>query len=146
MFATKKRKNYMTFIYSAIIVVLCLLIIAIAWPTEAETEPVNKQSSTDTGRVPEPDTDSELLDDSENDVTSGKKDIISDSGSSYYWVKSVDGLIKVFFIDAKGETVELETTEIVYDLLSTADQQLFDEGVTINSQEELAILLQDFES
>ena len=146
MFATKKRKNYVTFIYSAIIVVLCLLIVAIAWPADTETEPVNKQSSTDTGRVPEPDTDSELLDDSENDVTSEKKDIISDSGSSYYWVKSVDGLIKVFFIDAKGETVELETTEIVYDLLSTADQQLFDEGVTINSQEELAILLQDFES
>ena len=145
MFATKKRKNYVTFIYSAIIVVLCLLIVAIAGPADTETEPVNKQSSTDTGRVPEPDTDSELLDDSENDVTSGKKDIISDSGSSYYWVKSVDGLIKVFFIDAKGETVELETTEIVYDLLSTA-QQLFDEGVTINSQEELAILLQDFES
>ena len=146
MFATKKRKNYVTFIYSAIIVVLCLLIVAIAWPADTETEPVNKQSSTDTSRIPEPDTDSELLDDSENDVTSGKKDIISDSGSSYYWVKSVDGLIKVFFIDAKGETVELETTEIVYDLLSTADQQLFDEGVTINSQEELAILLQDFES
>ena len=146
MFATKKRKNYMTFIYSAIVVVLCLLIIAIAWPTEAETEPVNKQSSTDMGRIAEPDTDSESSDDEEKDQSEGEKNIISEKGASYYLVKSVDGRIKVFFVNEEGEKVELETTEIVYELLSTSDQKLFDEGVTLNSQEELAVLLQDFES
>ena len=145
MFATKKRKNYMTFIYSAIIVVLCLLIIAIAWPTQAETEPVNKQSSTDTCRIAEPDTDSELSDDEKNQ-SAGEKNIISDKDSSYYLVKSIDGQIKVFFVNEEGEKVELETTEIVYELLSTSDQKLFDEGVTLNNQEELAVLLQDFES
>lgn len=146
MFATKKRKNYMTFIYSAIVVVLCLLIIAIAWPTEAETEPVNKQSSTDMGRIAEPDTDSESSDDEEKDQSAGEKNIISEKVASYYLVKSVDGRIKVFFVNEEGEKVELETTEIVYELLSTSDQKLFDEGVTLNSQEELAVLLQDFES
>ena len=146
MFATKKRKNYMTFIYSAIVVVLCLLIIAIAWPTEAETEPVNKQSSIDMGRIAEPDTDSESSDDEEKDQSAGEKNIISEKGASYYLVKSVDGRIKVFFVNEEGEKVELETTEIVYELLSTSDQKLFDEGVTLNSQEELAVLLQDFES
>ena len=146
MFATKKRKNYMTFIYSAIVVVLCLLIIAIAWPTEAETEPVNKQSSTDMGRIAEPDTDSESSDDEEKDQSAGEKNIISEKVASYYLVKSVDGRIKVFFVNEEGEKVELETTEIVYELLSTSDQKLFDEGVTLNSQEELAVLLQYFES
>ena len=146
MFATKKRKNYMTFIYSAIVVVLCLLIIARAWPTEAETEPVNKQSSTDMGRIAEPDTDSESSDDEEKGQSAGEKNIISEKGASYYLVKSVDGRIKVFFVNEEGEKVELETTEIVYELLSTSDQKLFDEGVTLNSQEELAVLLQDFES
>ena len=146
MFATKKRKNYMTFIYSAIVVVLCLLIIAIAWPTEAETEPVNKQSSTDMGRIAEPDTDSESSDDEEKDQSAGEKNIISEKGASYYLVKSVDGRIKVFFVNEEGEKVELETTEIVYELLSTSDQKLFYGGVTLNSQEELAVLLQDFES
>ena len=146
MFATKNRKYYMTFIYSAIVVVLCLLIIAIAWPTEAETEPVNKQSSTDMGRIAEPDTDSESSDDEEKDQSAGEKNIISEKGASYYLVKSVDGRIKVFFVNEEGEKVELETTEIVYELLSTSDQKLFDEGVTLNSQEELAVLLQDFES
>ena len=61
-------------------------------------------------------------------------------------VKSVDGQIKVFFINKSGEPLELETTQIVYELLSTADQKLFDEGCRVESQEELAVLLQDFES
>lgn len=47
MFTTKRKKNYMTFIYSAIIVVLCLLITAIAWPEET-TAPANAQKKTET--------------------------------------------------------------------------------------------------
>ena len=61
-------------------------------------------------------------------------------------VKSIDGQIKVFFVNEDGEPLELETTDIVYELLSTADQKLFDEGCKVESQEELAVLLQDFES
>ena len=61
-------------------------------------------------------------------------------------VKNVDGQIKVFFMDEGEDPVELETTEIIYDLLSTADQKLFDEGFKVKNQEELAVLLQDFES
>ena len=70
----------------------------------------------------------------------------SEDSSTYYLVKSVDGQIKVFFINKSGEPLELETTQIVYELLSTADQKLFDEGCRVESQEELAVLLQDFES
>ena len=61
-------------------------------------------------------------------------------------VKRADGQIKVFFINESGEPLELETTEIIYELLSDADQKLFDEGCRVESQEELAVLLQDFES
>ena len=53
---------------------------------------------------------------------------------------------KVFFINESGEPLELETTEIIYELLSDADQKLFDEGCRVESQEELAVLLQEFES
>ena len=42
--------------------------------------------------------------------------------------------------------VQLETTEILYDLLGTEDQKLFDEGIPVKNQEELSALLQDFES
>ena len=141
MFTTKKRKNYMTFIYSAIIVVLCLLIVAIAWP-EA---PSGQTASTETAETMEP---LERVTEQANkqDQTTDEKNNISEDSSTYYLVKSVDGQIKVFFINKSGEPLELETTQIVYELLSTADQKLFDEGCRVESQEELAVLLQDFES
>lgn len=144
MFTTKKRKNYMTFIYSAIIVVLCLLITAIAWPAEP-SEPASASEKTDTSGITEHPEPSPQQNTDEEPVTD-EKDNISEEVSTYYLVKSVDGQIKVFFVNAAGEPLELETTEIVYELLSTADQKLFDEGFRVESQEELAVLLQDFES
>ncbi|MDD5927030.1 MAG: hypothetical protein PUD12_02425 [Firmicutes bacterium] len=142
MFTTKKRKNYMTFIYSAIIVVLCLLIVAIAWPNKADNVPAAQTGAADSTQN-KPDTEENIK---EKDYNPGEKNNISDTFATYYLVKSVDGKVKVFFVNESGEPLELETTEIVYDLLSTADQKLFDEGCKVESQEELAVLLQDFES
>ena len=152
MFTTKKRKNYMTFIYSAIIVVLCLLIVAIAWPADpAETlnpsDPVNASKQTEQTEPTEPKEPSEPVNPPETSSEQiNEKDNISEDSSTYYLVKSVDGQIKVFFVNKDGEPLELETTQIIYELLSTADQKLFDEGCRVESQEELAVLLQDFES
>lgn len=144
MFTTKRKKNYMTFIYSAIIVVLCLLITAIAWPEET-TAPANAQKKTETAdtTTPLPVEPPQL--DNENRAADEKGNI-SENNSTYYLVKRADGQIKVFFINESGEPLELETTEIIYELLSDADQKLFDEGCRVESQEELAVLLQDFES
>ena len=152
MFTTKKRKNYMTFIYSAIIVVLCLLIVAIAWPAAPAdpTEPSNPSDTVNASKQTEPTEPKESSEPVNPPETSSEqineKDNISEDSSTYYLVKSVDGQIKVFFINKSGEPLELETTQIVYELLSTADQKLFDEGCRVESQEELAVLLQDFES
>lgn len=149
MFTTKKRKNYMTFIYSAIIVVLCLLIVAIAWPAAPAdptepSDPVNASKQTEQTEPTEPKESVKPPETSSEQIN--EKDNISEDSSTYYLVKSVDGQIKVFFINKSGEPLELETTQIVYELLSTADQKLFDEGCRVESQEELAVLLQDFES
>lgn len=144
MFETKRRKNYMTLIYSSIIVVLCLLIAAIAWPTEPAAEQVNKNSPTDNDTVDKRDvSDFEPI---EEEPSPHEKNNILSEDATYYLVKSVDGQIKVFFVNESDEPLELETTNIVYELLSTADQKLFDEGCRVESQEELAVLLQDFES
>ena len=144
MFETKRRNNYMTFIYSSIIVVLCLLIAAIAWPTEPAAKQVNKTSPTDDDTVDQRDvSDFEPI---EEEPSPDEKNNILNEDATYYLVKSIDGQIKVFFVNEDGEPLELETTDIVYELLSTADQKLFDEGCKVESQEELAVLLQDFES
>lgn len=167
----KKKKNYRTFIYAAIIVVLCLLIIVIAWPVETtateETEisqnqglPGNTQKKeipdvSETLQVPDDDElvdsddfDAETYDNEEEQGKEQEQEIkdITQTTSSYYLVKRADDLIKVFFVDNEGKQIELETTDIVYDVLGVEDQKLFDQGFVIKSQEELAGLLQDFES
>lgn len=145
MFTEKRRKNYMTFIYTAIIIVLCLLIAAIAWPSEPDTAPVNNTGSTDADNLIK-DNNSDHGGILPEDNAPEEKNDISKEAVTYYLVKNVDGQIKVFFMDEGEDPVELETTEIIYDLLSTADQKLFDEGFKVKNQEELAVLLQDFES
>mgnify|MGYP002169651817 CR=1 FL=1 len=78
-------------------------------------------------------------------VRDAKGNMITE-GQSYYLVKKAGDAIKVFFVDKSGNEVELETTNIIYDVLGFEDQRLFEEGYKVGSQEELAMLLQDFES
>lgn len=75
-----------------------------------------------------------------------QKDNMPDPQASYYLVKHADGKIKVFFVSGDGSMIELEDTRIVYEVLGTEDQEHFDAGWRIDSQEDLAVLLQDFES
>ena len=65
---------------------------------------------------------------------------------SYYLVKNDNNSIKVYFCDQQSRMTELETTAIIYETLSEADQKMFDQGVEIASRDELFKLLQDFES
>lgn len=169
----RRKKNYQTFIYSAIIVTLCLLIVAVAWPENVEKQPSEQSSKSGTvSGDPFPDgygeegTEANAKANAEdngeantnsgendsygtgenNDSEDDEKDNISGGGETYYLVKKADGQVKVFFVNEAGKMFELETTGIVYDVLSTEDQKLFDEGFRVRSQEELAVLLQDFES
>ena len=162
---TRNKKNYRTFLYSAIVVTLCLLVIALAWPVkEVNDDPsgeqdaivTNENSQTEDGDSEEVPAETDTSDPSgtdqhgENSSTSGnhgsEETNISENGESYYLVKRAGEQIIVYFCDGSGETVPLETTQILYEVLGPEDQKLFDEGIKVNSQEELGVLLQDFES
>lgn len=164
---TQKRKNYKTFIYTAIIITLCLLIIAIAWPAPPEDNPSpNPDERVNAGLVDNENEDGETTnkndngaadseweddddddeDNEEDNFPTVEKPNMMAEGQSYYLVKKAGDAIKVFFVDQSGNEVELETTNIIYDVLSFEDQRLFEEGYKVGSQEELAMLLQDFES
>lgn len=170
---TRKRKDYRTFIFTGIILALCLLIIVIAWPTDPEQaskddagknvnsgllSAENKGSGSDEeygeyhdeedSEKNEEDEEYDEDDDAyeEDNFPPEEKDDISGNSESYYLVKKAGDAIKVFFVDHSGNELELETTNILYDMLSYDDQSLFDEGYKVKSQEELAVLLQDFES
>ncbi len=98
--------------------------------------------------------DADITDDdiSEDDISEEdnfppeQKDNISGGSESYYLVKKAGDVIKVFFVDHSGNELELETTDIMYEMLSYDDQVLFEKGYIVKNQEELAVLLQDFES
>ena len=67
--------------------------------------------------------------------TSGKKETISEGEKTgtagepeSYLIKEVDGVVKVFICDEKGNKELYLITSIPFDLLSENDQQLFVDG------------------
>ena len=152
----RKKKNYRTFIYAALIVFLCLVIVVIAWPkdssvlaADSEQTDLSKQQedrqTLNAGDFIERIEDN-IEDDDEDEQNITEVTDIAEPAETYYLVRRDSGLIKVYFVDEDGTEIELETTEIVYDVLGPEDQKLFDEGFRVDTQEQLAVLLQDFES
>ena len=156
---TRQKKNYRIFVYRARVITLCLLVAALFWPkdsTPQDDAQVNAQ--TETGQ--EGQEQQEQIQDGGSDdggsaaeQTGGsgdgdvmENDDISSGLHSYYVVRKDGSNVSVFFVDEKGNQVKLEDTDIVYDVLTPDDQKSFDEGITVADQEELAALLQDFES
>ncbi len=177
MFTRQKKKSYQTFLYTAVVVTLCFLVIALLWPQENTEEPDPQTVNAHSGlrqNAEDPDdedadahgaqygggedtygddedADGEDAHDGDPDLqdpnaAGHKKDNMTDDPDSYYLVKRADGRIKVFFVNAEGSMIELEDTGIVYEVLGPEDQKLFDEGCRVETQEALAVLLQDFGS
>ena len=69
----------------------------------------------------------------------------SEAANGYYLVKAAEGSVKVFWIDGTGEHLHRETT-IAYSLLSLEDQEMLDEGIILESDEELAGFLENYDS
>ncbi len=63
-----------------------------------------------------------------------------------YLIKEVDGVVKVFVCDENGRKELYLITSIPFDLLSESDQQLFVDGVTMETEEDLGEFLQNFDS
>ena len=168
MFARKSRKNYRQGAYLAVILCLCTLIAAIAWP-EAPSEnngvdpagmnpdyvsgPAEDEIAPGWDEEWEYDSEDEDEDEDEFDDEDDQQTLPSENeetgiiapADSYYLVKRSGTQIVVFFCDSSGNMVPLETTDILYSMLGPEDQKLFDLGIQVSSQEELGILLQDFE-
>ena len=65
--------------------------------------------------------------------------------NGYFYVKAVDGSVFVYWIDGTGEHLHQETS-ISYALLSSEDQKLLENGVRIESEEELSGFLENYDS
>ena len=69
----------------------------------------------------------------------------SEAVKGYYLVKAVDDTVKIFWIDENGEHLHRETS-IAYSLLSSEDQEMLEEGVIMDTDEELADFLENYDS
>lgn len=65
---------------------------------------------------------------------------------TYYLIKEVEDVVKVFYCDEKGQENLYQITSVPFQLLSTEDQQLLSEGVRVNNENELADFLENFDS
>lgn len=63
-----------------------------------------------------------------------------------YLIKEVDGVVKVFLCDEKGNEELYLITSIPFDLLSESDQKLFIDGVRLDTEEDLGRFLENFDS
>lgn len=155
MFTRRARKNYRTVMFSAVIVLLCILIAVLAWPEapieavpgSSEVKPAENNENYGSPQQEEDvkDSNAGILLEPEENLIENEENSMNLSTESYYLVKRMGQEIAVFFCDSHGNMVQLETTEIIYDMLGPGDQKLFDQGIQVKSQEELGTLLQDFE-
>ena len=162
---TRQKKNYRIFIYAALIITLCILVVALMWPKTAEPDAVdqaNAQTDAEDENSIDADNKGRETDVSDNNVSGSNeedepdeqrenedthdKSVVGEKQDTYYVVKRNGDKISVFFSDENGEEIELETTDIIYELLTPEDQKNFDEGIKAESQEQLSSILQDFES
>lgn len=158
---TRQKKNYRIFVYAALVITLCILVAALMWPKEAE--PVNNDNigSDNNARIDKSIEESKdnKIDENDNSQSgnndgdknqaqesNGDKPVVGEKQDTYYVVKKKGDRISVFFSNENGEEIQLETTDILYELLTPEDQKAFDEGIKADSQEQLSSILQDFES
>lgn len=136
---SRKKKNYRVFVITALIICICVLIMVVLWPDSYK--PISK----DTEVNPNKDT-TQIEEDKINTINETPSNEDTEyTTKTYYIVKKQGETISVFFITEDGAQLKLEDTEIVYDLLTPEDQEKFDKGIVIEEQEDLSLLLQDFE-
>lgn len=63
----------------------------------------------------------------------------------YYLIKAENEMVRVYWVDGTGEHLHRETT-IAYPLLNVEDQEMLDEGIKLETDEELAGFLENYDS
>ncbi|MCQ4635831.1 BofC C-terminal domain-containing protein [Anaerovorax odorimutans] len=84
-------------------------------------------------------TDEETTDESETTQT-------EETQQTYFLIREIEGVVKVFYCNENGEESLYQITTIPFALLSKEDQQMLAEGLQVNSKDELADFLQNFDS
>ena len=84
----------------------------------------------------------------ENEVSDKSQDKRTDTiqDSKSYLIEEDGGVVKVFICDENNNKELYLITSIPFDLLSESDQELFKEGVYLDTEEDLGKFLENFDS
>ena len=115
---TRQKKNYRIFIYAALIITLCILVVALMWPKTAEPDAVdqaNAQTDAEDENSIDADNKDRETDVSDNNVSGSNeedepderrenedthdKSVVGEKQDTYYVVKRNGDKISVFFSD-----------------------------------------------
>ena len=140
---SQKRRNYRNWVWVAIActAVAFVVFLLLGYLSRNNDEPYARTNGSDQMY--------EQPMDKPNDETTVEKDPLTEiegAFQSYYLVKYDKDVIRVFFSDSSGKVTELEETSIIYETLSEEDQRRFDDGVKLESRNELNQLLMNYES
>jgi len=80
------------------------------------------------------------------DAADGSSGTGTEEEPETYLIKEVDGVVKVYVCDEDGSKELYLITSIPFELLSESDQQLFIDGVTLETEDDLGEFLENFES
>lgn len=140
----QKRRNFRNWIPAAIAAaaVALAVLLLLGYLGRNNDEPYEKVNSSD--RVYQQEKD--VMSDSDKDEETVDADVETGVFQAYYLVKYDKDRICVYYSDKSGKITELEETTIVYEILSEEDQKRFENGVKLESRNELNRLLMDYES
>ncbi len=147
-----QKKNFLKSKWFYGIIVIFLLVFGIWVNTGEKSHNVNTNAKVDQESrtaEQEPSVVDSLGEDTSEEQTEGSAEYTEQSGETqrtYYSIQEAEGVVKVFYHDETGRETLKQITSIPFQLLSKQDQQLLTEGVQVETEEQLASFLENFDS
>ncbi len=88
----------------------------------------------------------ETTEEREEGITEESTEPSEEKQQTYYLIREIEGVVKVFYCDENGQESLYQITTIPFQLLSKEDQQLLAEGVHVDTEGELASFLENYDS
>ncbi|MCB6994364.1 BofC C-terminal domain-containing protein [bacterium 210820-DFI.6.37] len=146
---SKQRKNFFKSKWFYGIIILLLLLFGIWVNYDGSSQKASspaKVSQETQSETKDPSVVDSLGQETSENASEEVSEPTEESQQTYYLIREIEGVVKVFYCDENGQENLYQITSIPFELLSKEDQQLLAEGVHVDSEEELADFLENFDS
>lgn len=140
MFRNTRKKQLRNRVIAAALGV-CVMTFGIWLNYQDEEEDIQAEDTVKNVEIDKADIDNKNQDKENTD-----EETDTDDEPETYLIKEVDGVVKVFLCGEDGSRELYLITSIPFDLLSESDQQLFVDGVRLDTEEDLGKFLENFDS